>query len=141
MQNTNRRCNISKLYINFILNIPYQLFHKVLDFECRRSCIYKLLWSSMEKMDRTKKQCIPGLIKMWVLIGQWPMHTKPMLPACSHVTSWGVFMLLCMSKSYLKVLCIPHGKGRMKFLRKNMKNVLINTKNNAVKIYREIKFT
>jgi len=47
-----------------------------------------------------------------------------------------------MSNSYLTALCIPHGKGRTKFLRKNMKNVLIhvNTKNNAVKIYREIKF-
>ena len=41
-----------------------------------------------------------------------------MHPACSCVTSRGVFTLLCMSNSNnLKALCIPHGEWRTIFLR------------------------
>lgn len=71
----------------------------------------------------------PAKIKCQLLIGQWPVHTKPMHPTCSYVTSQGVFALLYMWNS--KMFCIPHGDERMKFLRKKRKtkkNILISTK-------------
>jgi hypothetical protein len=59
------------------------------------------------------KRLSPAWYKCQLLIGQWPVHTKPMHPACSYVTSQG--SLCC----YLKVICIQHREERTKFFSEN----------------------
>jgi hypothetical protein len=64
-----------------------------------------------------------------------------MHPACSCVASRGVFTLLCMLYSNnLKALCIPHGEGRTKFLRKKYgkRPYKYKEKNNAAIILRNL---
>ena len=64
-----------------------------------------------------------------LLIGKWYVRTTPMHLACSHVASHGSLLCYSYQTHNLKENFIPHRERRTIFLRKkNMKNVLINTK-------------
>ena len=80
------------------------------------------LWNTdapvpISDIDRRRGQKLlsPAWLKCWLLIGRWPVGTKPMLPAGSYVTSLGgLYVTMHVVKMVLnvnnhKVLCIQHG--------------------------------
>jgi hypothetical protein len=103
----------------------------------------QLSWGGRDPINRYKPPhvCAYSKQRHGLLIGQWPVRTKLMHPACSCVASRGVFTLLCMLYSNnLKALCIPHGEGRTKFLRKKYgkRPYKYKEKNNAAIILRNL---
>ena len=79
------------------------------------------------------KRLSPAWYKCQLLIGQWPVHTKPMHPACSYLTSQG--SLCC----YLKVICIQHREERTRFFSENNEKCRHKyRKNNNAENYFEI---
>ena len=64
---------------------------------------------------------IPGSIKMWLLVAQWPVHTKPMHPACSYV-KWGCLRCYaCQTQTISKHFTSYMEKGGRNYWEKNEK--------------------
>ena len=84
------------------------------------------------------------MIKNRLFIGQWPVRTKPIYPACRYVRLWGVFTLLCMPTSNnVKALYISFGEEMTKFLKmlKYKTSILIQKKTTMQQIYEEIYYS